>query len=139
MAAAPSSDPIDRRTASIWAAVSPRAPARAIARAIAMLAGETTMSALPAPRASSRYRSKPKASMARAASLAATGSAGAPPPRPGGLTPLVCPDTIDGAIERSHDADASALRARDEVRVGEVEPVNVVELDGTKQKRVIHD
>jgi hypothetical protein len=62
-------------TVSIWAAVSPRAPARAMASAIAMLVGERTTlaSGLPArPR-----RSRPKALMAAEAFFASAGAAAA--------------------------------------------------------------
>ncbi len=61
-------------TESIWLAVAPAAPARAMAKAITMLVGENT--SFPSAEVVVLYRSKPKALMAEAACLAS----GAEPP-----------------------------------------------------------
>ena len=45
---------------------------------------------------------------------------------------------IDRAVERSHHADARALGARDEVGIGEVEAVHLVQLDGAIEQRAVH-
>lgn len=46
--------------------------------------------------------------------------------------------TVDGAIERSDPVDPGGLGTGDEVRLGEVDAVNVVDLHGAEQERRIH-
>ncbi|HEY5293909.1 MAG TPA: hypothetical protein VIJ70_00360 [Gaiellaceae bacterium] len=60
---------------------------------------------------------------------------------PSGLDSLHGCDPINGAIERCDLADAAYLGGCNEVCLGEIEPVDLVELEGAEQQRLIghHD
>lgn len=48
------------------------------------------------------------------------------------LDPLHGGDAVDCSIERCEPTDAGALRARHQIRLREVETVDLIHLDGTK-------
>jgi hypothetical protein len=57
----------------------------------------------------------------------------------GGLVATNGPHPLDGAVERGDHANPGPFRGGDEVRVGEVEAISLVDLDGALQEVGVMD